>query len=1272
MKKQILIIILLLLNSVVALVPVDGNAVQVDNVVEDDMKPVASGSYPSGIGYEFLNDGDILHIWNTNDNYYFDVNSGIQLTNHYMQYWTHNVMMLGYCAGDDWNLIYRTDELSGFSKTIDTDGSTYINITMWKDLSYSGYDFRLAIVYYLELNDENLTVIPYIKNLGVEIPFVLAFGWELKDIQIDMTVEYDQIYINNITSYMLNQALDESYTGSDTDGVFYLQNNISGNINKDLYLKWDSSLTYLLTVKSRVGQYNAPVTLFIRIGTLNVGQEKFTKMYWHDSDTLYERYTSGEDGGTGANADIWEAQTFTIGNTGTDEEHTVTYVNLRVYKEGSPGTVTVSIRATAGGAPTGSDLCSVGQSVPYGTNWVTFTFASPTLLSASTKYAIVTRAPDGDGSNYVSWREDRTSPTYTGGSSFESSDSGSSWSAQATKDFLFQEYGNVPPNQTGESPTNGSNGIGFLPSLYVTCTDTSDTMDAMWYSNSSNSWVQFASNGTIANNTNITQSFTNATGYNTKYWWSVNLTDGFGWINKTYHFTTINTLSLINASTGIEKINATLHGYLTNNASGSYSYGFWVGTSTPVTEINADHNITGIGTVTATGDMNFSHNDSNLSKSTHYYVRSWVSNATFFGPSGNEDDFWTKCDAPSGFTATLSGCNVALAWTKGTEADKTTVVRKVDAYPANQTDGTVVYNNTASTYSDTTGSGSHQYYRAWSWVGDKHSDENASTNVTVPPCPPTGVDTNVLTNNTFDLLWTKGTGTVNTVVRKKLGSYPSSVTDGTEIYNDTGTQVNVQDMVMYYYSLWSYANLTYSSSVNITAGGLIVNCYDEETNDSLYFDIFISNQDGSQSYESRNNSNGLMLNISQLPTGDDIKITVSAASNYSDKSEVSYWNIDENYTITYIILSQVPDSKSSTNVTCINTSDDAHSYPPFTLDGDLITILPDDADNFTKVFVNYTHEEYSSRLYYRDISEASFGILNTYLPPTEDKELYLLEVIDEAGNTVSDAYIEVKRSVNGTFVIVSRLLTDANGQADLNLISDRNYIFIISKEGYITENASWTPGTSIFTHTFRIIWEVVPFEPDTFGDLITFYGMLYINNTMEVTFYDLKNEMIDSHFTIYESYNGTLTYMGEYNGTTSNDIIFWINVDNATRLHIIILYMNHSTLRETIDYRIFVYPVHIDREGGTWLENLIVSVVGEFDYGYVITLIWFLPCVLLVVGMASIKQPGIGILGAGLYSVWITWNITLPEEAKILTFASIAIVTGFITLFLVKGKEAIH
>ena len=59
------------------------------------------------IGYELLDNGDVLHIWNKHNSYYFDTNSGIQLTNHYNEYWSHNVLMLGYYNNNQWNLIVR-------------------------------------------------------------------------------------------------------------------------------------------------------------------------------------------------------------------------------------------------------------------------------------------------------------------------------------------------------------------------------------------------------------------------------------------------------------------------------------------------------------------------------------------------------------------------------------------------------------------------------------------------------------------------------------------------------------------------------------------------------------------------------------------------------------------------------------------------------------------------------------------------------------------------------------------------------------------------------------------------------------------------------------------------------------------------------------------------------------------------------------------------------------------------------------------------------------
>jgi hypothetical protein len=57
---------------------------------------------------------------------------------------------------------------------------------------------------------------------------------------------------------------------------------------------------------------------------------------------LYEYYNTNPNGGGPAIYGVyWSAETFTVGADG----HTVEYVKLKMYRAGSPGTVTVSIRA---------------------------------------------------------------------------------------------------------------------------------------------------------------------------------------------------------------------------------------------------------------------------------------------------------------------------------------------------------------------------------------------------------------------------------------------------------------------------------------------------------------------------------------------------------------------------------------------------------------------------------------------------------------------------------------------------------------------------------------------------------------------------------------------------------------------------------------------------------------------------------------------------------------------------------------------------------------
>ncbi|UCF13476.1 MAG: hypothetical protein JSW06_04255 [Thermoplasmatales archaeon] len=274
------------------------------------------GSSQQSIGYELLNDNEVLHIWNKFDSYYFNTSSGIQLTNHYDEYWSHNVLMLGYYNNDKWNLIYRTDELSGFNKDIDTDNETYVNATLWKDLNYQGYDFRLAIRYHLSVDDNELTVIPYIKNIDQDdIPYVLGFAWEINDIQVDMTYEDDYIEINgslfylndqiNVTFknmaipvYCWNETTNESYVcGYEPIPYFNIRDDQPGNRSESLYLKWDESLNYVVQVKSREGEYNSPVTLAFKIGTLDAGQEKSTELLWHDASEVtyyFDRYDRKE------------------------------------------------------------------------------------------------------------------------------------------------------------------------------------------------------------------------------------------------------------------------------------------------------------------------------------------------------------------------------------------------------------------------------------------------------------------------------------------------------------------------------------------------------------------------------------------------------------------------------------------------------------------------------------------------------------------------------------------------------------------------------------------------------------------------------------------------------------------------------------------------------------------------------------------------------------------------------------------------------------------
>lgn len=170
-----------------------------------------------------------------------------------------------------------------------------------------------------------------------------------------------------------------------------------------------------------------------------------------------------------------------------------------------------------------------------------------------------------------------------------------------------------------------------------------------------------------------------------------------------------------NESTTIEETSATMNGFLFDDGGGLCQYAFeydtisgapyawstaWVGLISSHTAFSS-----GVGALTQ-GEL--------------YYFRAKAKNVN--GTSyGGEKEFLTKPDNPNNFQAERDFLvtQINLTWNIGAGADKTVIVRKIGAYPADRTDGIILYNGTSDNYDDgAVVIGTHYYYRAWSYCSE--------------------------------------------------------------------------------------------------------------------------------------------------------------------------------------------------------------------------------------------------------------------------------------------------------------------------------------------------------------------------------------------------------------------------------------------------------------------------------------------------------------------------------------------------------------------------
>ena len=135
--------------------------------------------------------------------------------------------------------------------------------------------------------------------------------------------------------------------------------------------------------------------------------------------------------GNGITTTAWSGQTFIPAVTGQ-----LAKVDVNLFCSGCTGTaptVTVSVRNTSGGLPTGADLAAVTitTSTSGASGYFTFSFPSSVAVTSGTQYALVVRNATNPsvGTNAITRS---TTDVYASGTRVTAPDSGVTWTAQTT------------------------------------------------------------------------------------------------------------------------------------------------------------------------------------------------------------------------------------------------------------------------------------------------------------------------------------------------------------------------------------------------------------------------------------------------------------------------------------------------------------------------------------------------------------------------------------------------------------------------------------------------------------------------------------------------------------------------------------------------------------------------------------------------------------------------------------------------------------------------
>lgn len=167
---------------------------------------------------------------------------------------------------------------------------------------------------------------------------------------------------------------------------------------------------------------------------------------------------------------------------------------------------------------------------------------------------------------------------------------------------------------------------------------------------------------------------------------------------------------------------------------------------------------------------------------------------------------------PSFFAATAITGGVRLAWTNPVDADLmgVRIQVKTGGHPTNFADGTTVYQGAGTAATDAVGLVSGyltNYYRIFAF--DEVPNYSPATSALLAPLPPVTSLTALPTNGAAILRWTNPSSNSFAGVRiqRTTASPPASVTDGTTVYQGSGTSMTnsgLTNRIVYYYGVFAH------------------------------------------------------------------------------------------------------------------------------------------------------------------------------------------------------------------------------------------------------------------------------------------------------------------------------------------------------------------------------------------------------------------------------------------------------------------------------------